>query len=65
MKQLLKEERKQRRLIAIFTVDKQETSISRLRKPSLCHHYGASYINSELLPCPKKQWLSTVCSYFY
>lgn len=36
-------ERRCRRLIAIFFVDKQETSISRLYKPSCCHQYGANY----------------------
>ena len=43
----------QRRLIAIFFVDKQETSISGLHEPSCCHQYGANYIHSELLPCLK------------
>lgn len=47
-------ERRQRRLIAIFFVDKQEISISGLHKPSCCHQCGANYINSELLPCLKR-----------
>lgn len=46
-----KEKTRQRRLIAVFFMDKQETSISSLHEPSCCHQYRASCINSGLLPC--------------